>query len=112
MPDDSEIQDDTDRNDGSIQPTNQVIQQESNVYYALLSIVLIANVLLTFVCTLILQTNDELLEILDDSDDDFTLDNECNAAVVTNEAYHPLLRLYTHFFSLCSKLSSEYRIQQ
>lgn len=36
MPDDSEIEDDTDRNDGSIQPTNQVIQEESNVYYALL----------------------------------------------------------------------------
>lgn len=50
---------------------------------------------------LFLQTNEALLEILDDCDD-FNLDSEAQAGITTDmNSYFPLLRLYTFslFFS-------------
>ena len=52
-----------------------------------------------------LQTNEALLEILDDCDDDFSLDSGGQADVTTGiNSYFPLLRLYTFFLFMFQTL--------
>ena len=52
-----------------------------------------------------LQTNEALLEILDDCDDDFSLDSEAQTGVTAGiNIYLPLLRLYTFFLFMFQTL--------
>ncbi len=51
------------------------------------------------------QTNEALLEILDDCDDDFNVDSEVQTGVMTGiNLYLPLLRLYTFFLFMFQTL--------